>query len=314
MDDPISKPHDKLFKATFTRKDEAQSFFASYLPKAISRIIDWKTLELQPGSYIDEELNASESDLLYSARLKDKDCFIYLLFESQSKHCHMMAYRMLKYQVRIWEQFLKQNPSAKQLPLIFPLLLAHTKGTWRASRVLSPLIDLPDCRLSDFLPYIPDCEHLLVDLSGIPEDAIKGSLFGKMTQRLFKALRGGKISESHELIGEILKQANSESTLEMLRSYLRYILSVDSEIDLKEFIRKIVKPLEDTIKDEAMSIAEQLRTEGKMVGKAEGTLIGKILAFQEISGQDEHTEECLKELNTTRLKEILEKVRKQLKR
>jgi predicted transposase/invertase (TIGR01784 family) len=83
--EPLQSPHDKLFKQAFGRTQSAAAFFKSYLPRSLVEAIEWETLALVPGSFVDEVLRHQESDLLYSVRLREQPLLIYCLFEHQSK-------------------------------------------------------------------------------------------------------------------------------------------------------------------------------------------------------------------------------------
>ena len=78
-----NNPHDKLIKIVFSDRQEAVTFFQNKLPQEIVKNIDWDTLELEGSNYIDEEMQESESDLVYSVDFKNGrgKCFLYLLFE-----------------------------------------------------------------------------------------------------------------------------------------------------------------------------------------------------------------------------------------
>ncbi|WP_437635646.1 Rpn family recombination-promoting nuclease/putative transposase [Sorangium sp. So ce854] len=77
-------PHDALFKSTFSQPEHAAAALRQVLPAALAARIDFASLALQSGSFIDEKLAASHSDLLFSARLEEASLFIYVLFEHQS--------------------------------------------------------------------------------------------------------------------------------------------------------------------------------------------------------------------------------------
>ncbi|WP_437913535.1 Rpn family recombination-promoting nuclease/putative transposase [Sorangium sp. So ce302] len=73
-------PHDALFKSTFSQPEHAAVALRQALPAALAARIDFASLVLQPGSFIDEALAASHSDLLFTARLERASLFIYVLF------------------------------------------------------------------------------------------------------------------------------------------------------------------------------------------------------------------------------------------
>jgi len=76
--------HDALFKATFSQVEHAAGELRVVLPPVITERIDWSTLTLQPGSFVDEALAEQHSDLLFSATLSGKTALIYLLCEHKS--------------------------------------------------------------------------------------------------------------------------------------------------------------------------------------------------------------------------------------
>ncbi len=65
-EDNIHQPHDKLVKATFSDLQNAHAFFEGHLDPDLVRHIDWPSLRLESGSFVDAELSASASDLLYT--------------------------------------------------------------------------------------------------------------------------------------------------------------------------------------------------------------------------------------------------------
>jgi hypothetical protein len=53
----IHQPHDKLVKSTFSDPDNARAFLEGHLPRKLARRIDWKSLTLVSGSYIEPEFS-----------------------------------------------------------------------------------------------------------------------------------------------------------------------------------------------------------------------------------------------------------------
>ena len=49
----IHQPHDKLVKSTFSDPDNARAFLKSHLPRKLARRMDWNSLTLVSGSFID---------------------------------------------------------------------------------------------------------------------------------------------------------------------------------------------------------------------------------------------------------------------
>src|SRR6187399_1970474 len=95
------QPHDALFKKTFSVVEHAAAELRAVLPAALVARTDFSTLALCPGSYIDENLAGSQSDLLFSVKVDGKPSLIYVLFEHQSSPDKLMPLRLLGYIVRI---------------------------------------------------------------------------------------------------------------------------------------------------------------------------------------------------------------------
>ena len=273
-DDPIHQPHDKLFKQGFGDPVNAAGFLRHQLPDAIAESIDWERLALQPGSFVDSHFRQHESDLLFSATIGGGDCLVYLLFEHQVSEDPLIALRLLRYMVRIWESWIKEKPG-KTLPVIVPVVLAQNETAWRIPNVFSSLLDLPTGREGDFAPFVPDFQFQLVQLAGIPYEALRGTPAGILVLRVMKAERSGQLL-SDPVWEESLLQQIPGSVFEML---LRYLL--DADVDSAGFHRRLNAISQTELKDSAMTLAQQIRQEGRKEGKLEGKLEGRLEGLRE---------------------------------
>jgi predicted transposase/invertase (TIGR01784 family) len=123
-----TQPHDASFKKTFSQVAHAAGELRAVLPPALVERIDFSSLALCSGSYVDEALRGSQSDLLFSARISSKPAFLYLLFEHQSRPDVLMPLRLLGYILRILDDYVKNAESparALPLPLVVPVVLHH---------------------------------------------------------------------------------------------------------------------------------------------------------------------------------------------
>jgi hypothetical protein len=68
-DESLHQPHDKLFKATFSDPVNAAAFLRHHLGGPLPSLVDWDSLALQSGSFIDPQMAGSEADLLFSTKL-----------------------------------------------------------------------------------------------------------------------------------------------------------------------------------------------------------------------------------------------------
>jgi predicted transposase YdaD len=265
---PDHNPHDKLFKKGFGDPVNAAGFLRHEIPAPLAEKIDWERLHLESGSFVDSHFREGESDLLFSAPFSGRRCFLYILFEHQSTPEPAMALRLLRYMVRIWEGELdrRKHGEAAKLSPILPVVLAQNSKVWRMPARFSALFELPEELENDLLAFIPDFLFRLVQLAEIPFDAIRGTPAGIVTLRAMKARRTG------DLLGDAVWD---EALLGRLSRYfldyvVRYVL--EGGVDKEAFEGRIKSVSNPQIRSTAMTIAEELRKEGRKEAMQNGIL------------------------------------------
>lgn len=138
----MPSPHDALFKYIFSQPENAASELRTVLPAALSNRLEWASLELQPSTFVDERLSGREADRLFKVRCNGHGAYLYVLLEHQSTNGPLMAFRLLRYLVRIWESVLVEEPERQRLPVIIPVVVHHSSNGWTAATELCSLIDL----------------------------------------------------------------------------------------------------------------------------------------------------------------------------
>ena len=257
---PLHQPHDKLVKSTFSDPDNARAFLQAHLPNNLVRRMDWTSLSLLSGSFIDPEFAATSSDLLFTAKIDGHPAFLYILFEHQNQEDPLIGLRLLTYMVRIWNDYLRNNPGATKLPAILPLVLAQDSKPWKSSTRFADLIDIPEGVGEDIKKHIPDFEFQLVELYHMPFDKILGTPMGILTLRALKAEKLQALLDDPVWDETLLIQL-SPASFEML---MRYIL--DRDLDKPAFRRKLKTLQNPKLSKNAMSLAEQFRQEGRQEG------------------------------------------------
>ena len=117
-------PHDALFKRVFGQVEKAQAF----LSESLKESIDFKSLQIEPGEYINRKLGDTSSDLLYSAKFKNSEnsLYFYFLFEHKSTVDRGLPQQLLGYMNRIWKKLDRKI----NLPVIMPILFYHGTEKW----------------------------------------------------------------------------------------------------------------------------------------------------------------------------------------
>jgi predicted transposase/invertase (TIGR01784 family) len=166
------QPHDNLARGVFMHPEHAAGELQHILPPELSARIDWSTLKLVPGAFVDEALQATFSDLLFSVLLDGRDGYFYLLLEHRSSPEKFQILRLLKYIVRFYERWLSDHPGASKLPVVIPIVLSHGR-TWTCPLRFEELIDLPAATAPLVLEFVPKFRALLDDLSAVSDEALR---------------------------------------------------------------------------------------------------------------------------------------------
>lgn len=147
-------PSDKGFKAIFSHRRMIIELFQYLLPEeSWAKQLQFDSLEKCNNEYTEVEQQRS-SDVVWKAKLGERDVYIYILMELQSRNERMMALRMLNYSALLQMDILKQQPANKELTPIFPLVLYTGLSRWNAPTQLSDLFpDMPD-ELKHWQPHI----------------------------------------------------------------------------------------------------------------------------------------------------------------
>ncbi len=278
-----TRPHDALFKRTFSDPLNASGELRAMLPAALVAATDFSTLELCSGSFIDETLANSESDLLFQAKVASRDAYFYILFEHQSQPDPLMPLRMLRYVVRVLERHVAAaDGKAASLPLppVIPLVLHHGDTGWNVARRAEDLFDPDLIAQTGIGELIPRMTMLVDDLADRSDEdlALRGAGGPRavVTLHLFRdrgnasRFRASQAALSAAL-GALLTELHGREELQVFLHYAVHGASTDVGATLVD----AAAGLDPQAKEELMTLAEKWMAEGEAKGKAEGEAKGK---------------------------------------
>jgi predicted transposase YdaD len=289
----------------------AADLLRHYLPDNLAARLDLTALELSKGSFVDEDLKSHFSDLLYKVRIDGgSDAYIYVLFEHKSTQDDWVAFQLLRYMVKIWEQVRKENAKLRKLPPILPLVLYHGQSKWQVSRSFGSLISLSG--VDELRPYQPDFEYHLLDLSAYSEDEIKGSAAARVVLLLLKYAYSPELFERlPDMLG--LLPFPEESAIEYLRRTLYYVTGIRGGLTENEFREVLAKAFTEkgegameTFLDEYIRQGEQRgRQQGLQQGMQQGELELLLrLARGRFGAIDAETEDRIRALPVEQIEEL----------
>jgi predicted transposase YdaD len=272
MDDssaPIGQVHDAFFKSLFAQKENALALIQACFPAEVLAQLDLTTLTPEENSYLDENLQKSFADLIYSVAWHGKPLRIALLFEhkSQKPTDEAILLQLLRYQLNFWETRLKnQEPLCPIIPLVF----YHGKQPWQA-KSLAEVLQVE--AHSPLRALIPDLKYLLVDLSQYPDAVIK-QLFVERSLQIGMLLMKHIFDKAFlERLAELLN--GIDALLEgdwgrtKFKQILLYLLKASKKNHRTKII-EIMQEMSEKVQEESLSIYDALINEGIEKGIEQG--------------------------------------------
>jgi predicted transposase YdaD len=262
--------------SSFARPEHAEGELRRLLPAELAARIDWPTLALFPGTYVDDALRSRHSDLLFSATCAGKaPVLLYLLFEHQSTDDPLMAFRLLRYMVRIWDEHLRDHPTAARLPAILPLVLHHSPGGWTSPTDFHALLDLDAEALPLVAAHVPSFRFLLDDVSAESDEALRARAMTALGRLVLFCLRHAREPGrfAHEIarwLGLIAEARDAPGGAEALLLIWRYIVTANNPADPQELVKQLLAVVGKQEEREIMSIADWYEDRGRQAGLEKG--------------------------------------------
>jgi len=290
------------------------------LPPELVARIDFSTLSLRPGSYVDDALSGSHSDLLFSVRVSGKPALLYVLFEHQSSPDKLMPLRLLGYIVRILTSHVdntKAGSDVLPLPVVIPIVLHHGDSGWSAALRLEDLFDqqlVQDAGLSELIPRL---RFLLDDLNHVTDDELEQRALGLLPTLTLWLLRDARsparftrsLGRWLAAMAELFAAPNGR---EALHTIFRYIALVADE-SLAQNLSQAVAAVQPDVKENPMTtIAEKWIADAEAKGRAIGELRGRAIGeargevIGEARGRIAGKADLLRKLLTMRFGELSE--------
>lgn len=199
------------------------------------------------------------------------DALVYLLFEHQSSSDERMAFRLLRYLVRIWERCLTDRPD-DALPVIVPIVLYHGDDGWSAPLAFEALFAIPEEAREQLAPHLVSFAYLLDDLSGVSDGELRAraaTALGTLVQLVFKHVRSVGDFESRmlqwvDIVADVLAAPNG---LEALQLVMRYILQANKRVRHESLAKLLEREVGPKAKEAVMTAGEELIQQGFVRGE-----------------------------------------------
>ncbi|HHB8886417.1 TPA: Rpn family recombination-promoting nuclease/putative transposase [Klebsiella pneumoniae] len=276
MEKVSQTPHDAVFRQMLMHQAVAKDFLQLYLPAPFLAICELDLLQLVSGSFVEEDLRASYSDILYSLRTRHGPGYVYALIEHQSTPDKLMAFRLLRYALAAMQRHLDAGHDT--LPLVVPILFYHGKvSPWPWARNWQQLFADPALAKALYSNDFP-----LVDLTVMPDNQIARHRRMAMLELLQKHIRHRDLAELQVPLIALMTQGYL--TEAQLNTLLRYMLQAGTTEHPGALIRTLAAQ-SPRHKELMMTIAEWLEEKGRKQGKQEGEQEGREAATRSIAAR-----------------------------
>ncbi len=266
MEKVSQTPHDAVFRQMLMHQAVAKDFLQLYLPAPFLAICELDSLQLVSGSFVEEDLRASYSDILYSLRTRHGPGYVYALIEHQSTPDKLMAFRLLRYALAAMQRHLDAGHDT--LPLVVPILFYHGKvSPWPWPRNWQQLFAEPALAKALYSGDFP-----LVDLTVMPDNQIVRHRRMAMLELLQKHIRHRDLAELQVPLIALMTQGYL--TEAQLNTLLRYMLQAGTTEHPGALIRALAAQ-SPRHKELMMTIAEWLEEKGRKQGQQEGEQEGR---------------------------------------
>jgi len=262
----IHQPHDRLFRAVFSDADEAASLLQAALPGAVRNAFDWTTLTPVDGTFVDEDLRESQSDLLYQVNhtATGQPVSMYLLFEHQSSPDPWIRLRLLRYCCRIWEADRRNDPDRQELRPIVPVVFYQGARGWNHSTEFADLF--PEA--ARVLPWVPRFTHELLDQTTLEPAAVAGGVKARIAQLLMMAAFGRHVDAALQLTAQLILSLPIRGGVREANPFFVYLMTTQ-EREVIEGFQVALRHHGREQGGEIVTYAEELLAEGEQRGKVE---------------------------------------------
>lgn len=254
-------PHDATFKQFLTHTETARDFIQLHLPEKLLALCDLATLKLESGSFVEDDLRAFYSDVLYSLKTITGEGYVHVLIEHQSTPDKHIAFRMMRYAIAAMQRHLEAEH--KTLPLVIPILFYAGKlSPYPYSNNWLQGFDNPDMAHQLYTEAFP-----LVDVTVIPDDEIMHHRSMAGLTLIQKHIRQRDLACLLDRLVTIM--LTSRMTRRQIRSLINYIVQAGNTSNAQAYVRQLALRVPQH-GDELMTIAEQLEQQGVEKGIQQG--------------------------------------------
>lgn len=259
--------HDLFFKQSLSEPGVAADFVRQYLPQSVVETLDLESVQLLSGSFVEERLRGSQSDLLFQVGLRvGGTARFYLLFEHKSVNDRLSPVQLLRYCLRIWERDLREDPGTPLRPII-PVLVYHGRQRWTVPTDFAGLYSGP----AALRAYWPSFSYQLLDLTSRSEEEVTGDPLLRFPLLILRVIFRGDLPAQLVRIASLLRHHPDRAMVQtLLLRLLSYVAQASDVVSREQVEAALVAAEPQKGADIMPTLAQQWLAEGREAGRLEG--------------------------------------------
>ncbi len=241
------KDHDDFVRGLFKFTEFVYKILQYSIPNDLKPFIDFSTLRKSSETHVDEVLNITYSDTVYTADLNESSIpksirrrrklpkFRFsFLWEFKSS----IPNRPVDFQMDDYVKSLQMDDLNNGLPpsVVIPILIYHGPKRWRFKRLRDYFANYLPQTILDYIPYP---KYIIIDLQAMSDADIAAALDLGELRAAFIALKHAHDKEFFQNnLSEILKFAETSSPSLLFQTYLRMVMEYSqrrSKLDGEKF-------------------------------------------------------------------------------
>ena len=242
----IATYHDALFLKTMEVQAAAAAWLEARLPSALASRIDWSTLSFRNETFVDEELRYGSVDALFEVQYNGEERLsLYVLVEHQTDVQRLMALRMLRYCLRIWEREAANLQPEDNLTPIVPVVFHQGRRRWSAETSFEAL--LPE-EVRGWATT-PRFTHVLLDQVGIAPTEVRGGYRGRIMELSLALAFGWHVREGLPRLRQLLDQLPPEEAPDNYRGFVNNYHYLTGREDMMDEYKQAVGDVDLSLLD-----------------------------------------------------------------
>jgi hypothetical protein len=279
-------PYDALFRGAFSDPEAGKEITLLLLPEQHSHRLAGAQVTVEPETLINEAAKARYTDLLLQfhrtsgGNTPESSAYVYVLYEHKSYPYRWVTVQLLLYVATLWLRLTGETAQHRndRLPEILPVVVYHGPRAWNRPLQFAELV-----AGGESAAHVPHFEPVFINLGGIPDDRITGSLRTVLGILALKYARRRMERSAMELLTELLHRAERDPAA---RQLARLVEQVYAQVKSAEEVRQLVAAASrkgyHEVEGGYMTYAQEMRREGLQEGLQEGRQQGSLQRSREV--------------------------------